>query len=390
MKESHRTGIVATGLALFSMIFGAGNIIFPVLLGNYSGDHTPFALIGFLIASILVPFLGLIAMMLYGGDYRAFFGRLGEKPGMILFTLLIALLGPFGSIPRLITVTFGTLNIYLPHMSLATFSFISCILIFLSTYKKSRVISLLGIVLSPILLLSLALIIILGVVDHPEALASTQTPGNCFSEGLHQGYNLLDLVAAFLYSTVILANFQGARDKSGTLLDRAAVIKKTLISMLIAAVLLSVTYVGLAYVGAFHGPYVDPNTQPEEIVRAVSLNLLGPSGGIVACIAVGLACFTTAISNVMVCSNFIQKEYLKDKGGYFLPMTITLTIAFIFSNLGFGGIANMIGPILTVLTPALIVLCTLNILHKMYEVRPIRAPFIAAGVLSVVSYYGLF
>jgi LIVCS family branched-chain amino acid:cation transporter len=260
-------------------------------------------------------------------------------------------------------------------------------LIFLFIYKKSRVLSLLGLVLSPILLLSLTIIIALGLNNPPSAQPAIHTAKECFSEGLQQGYNLLDLVAAFLYSTVVLANFQSTRDKNGQPLSRKSVIKKTLIATLIAAVLLSLAYIGLAYVGAFHGPLVPPETRYEEFVRAISLNLLGPAGGIVACIAVGLACLTTAISLTVVCSNFLEKDVLKGRGGTILPIVITLGVAFILSNLGFIGIANLIGPILKIVTPALILLCILNILYKAYEVRSVKAPVALAFMLSILSYY---
>lgn len=374
-------GILPAGLALFSMMFGAGNIVFPVLLGEYSGSLSPYALAGFLLGGIVIPFLGLIAMMLYEGNYREFFGRLGDRTGFYFYLCLIAILGPIGSIPRLITVSFGTMKPYLPEMSLMTFSAIVCGITLLFALKKTKILNLLAYVLTPFLLIALALIIGRGLMDRPLELAATHTAGACFSEGLQMGYNLLDLVAAFLYATLVLSSLRGNSN-----LPTKAVVGKALWASSIATVMLGVVYAGLTYVGAYHGPAVRGDGGSEEMVRAVSVATLGPIGGLVACVAVGLACLTTAISLTVVCSNFLQKDVLKGKGGYLLPVLITLGLSFIISNLGFTGIAALIGPILRYLHPALILLCLLNIAHKLYNFQPIRIPIYAALTLSLLLF----
>jgi len=362
------------------MMFGAGNVVFPVLLGDFAGEHTLIAIIGFLFAGIVVPFLGLVAVMYYGGDYLAFFGRLGKHIGFWIFALLIALVGPIGSIPRLLTISYATLKPYLPEMPFVVYSLLACILIFLFVLKKSRVLGILAYVLTPILLVSLAIIIIRGITTPTAGIITDHTSRQSFLYGLELGYSLLDLVAAFLYGTLILGHIKRHTT------TRSQMIHVTLWSTLIAMILLSLAYIGLTYVGTFHAKTVNEFGPPEQILRAVSLSFLGPWGGIIACIAVGLACLTTAISLTIVCENFLEKEVLKGRSRQGAAIFLTLAISFAISNLGFTSISRMIGPILNILTPSLIILCLANIAYKLYQFKPVKTPVYFTLILTVVFY----
>lgn len=155
-----RTGVLVAGLALFSMFFGAGDIVLPLILGGGAGDKNIYALAGLLVAGVGLPLLGLLSMMLFQGDYHSFFNRIGKRGGAILILIIQGVVGPFGAIPRLITLSFTNLKPYMPEMlSLALFSLLSCFLIYFFVRKRHRVVDLLGLVLTPILLLSVGAII---------------------------------------------------------------------------------------------------------------------------------------------------------------------------------------------------------------------------------------
>src|SRR5579859_7269674 len=104
LQPKSRSSLLTTGLALFSMFFGAGNLIFPLLIGNFAGSNVWFAIAGLGVTAVVVPFLGLAAMVFFQGDLHRFFGRVGKVPGMLLLFLLQLILGPFGVIPRLVTL----------------------------------------------------------------------------------------------------------------------------------------------------------------------------------------------------------------------------------------------------------------------------------------------
>ena len=103
-----------SGLAMFSMFFGAGNIIFPLAVGHYAQDRTFLAVFGLLITAVAVPFIGLIAMILFEGDQKSFFGKIGQKPGFMVELLILLLLGPLGSTPRCVALA------RIPHLNRAS------------------------------------------------------------------------------------------------------------------------------------------------------------------------------------------------------------------------------------------------------------------------------
>ena len=135
MRQTLR--IIPIGLAMFSMFFGAGNVIFPLAVGQYAGDQNLFAMFGMIVTAVLMPFAGVLAMILYEGDYRSFFERLGKVPGFALALLIIALLGPLGSTPRCIAVSYSTFASSFPGVSPIVFSLGFCFLIY-RFYRLSR------------------------------------------------------------------------------------------------------------------------------------------------------------------------------------------------------------------------------------------------------------
>ena len=111
---------LSTGFAMFSMFFGAGNITFPLIIGQTVEDGLVWALLGLILTAVLIPFSGLMSITLFEGDYESFFSRIGRIPGMSVIIMLICLIGPFGGIPRCITLTYSTLKVYFTDMHLIT------------------------------------------------------------------------------------------------------------------------------------------------------------------------------------------------------------------------------------------------------------------------------
>ena len=199
---------------MFSMFFGAGNVIFPLAVGQLAGDKNIYAMMGLIITAAIMPIIGVIAMILYDGNYRSFFGRLGRIPGFIVALTIILLLGPFGSTPRCIALSYTTLKSTFLDMSPVIFSAISCVLILMLSINKNRILTILGWVLTPFLLGSLILIIILGLLYSPEIPTVEHTHMAMFLQGLKEGYNTMDLLAAFFFSSTIL-HILRARVKNG-------------------------------------------------------------------------------------------------------------------------------------------------------------------------------
>jgi LIVCS family branched-chain amino acid:cation transporter len=386
LKKS--SSVIAAGLALFSMFFGAGDLIWPLILGGNAGDKNFFAMLGLLITGVSLPLLGLIAMMLFKGDYREFFGQVGKWPGIVLVFIIQAILGPLGSIPRLITLSFATLKPYLPeNLTLLGFSFLASFLVLGFTLRRNKVISLLGLVLTPILLLCLGSILVLGFLNHPDPSTVNWTSGEAFNNGLHVGYNTLDLIAAFIFAPLVLSHFMTEKEDMNSTDGRQEVFGKMLKASLLAAGLLSAMYVGLTYVASFYVTHLPADHLPEERLSAIAQYLLGPYGAFFACCAVAMACLTTAIPIVAICSDYIQQDLMPKNQGPMIPLFITLGISLVIANLGFTGIANMLSPVLNILCPSLIVLSILNIVNKMYEIRTRKTPVLVTFALSTVNYF---
>lgn len=352
------------------------------------GDKNLFAMLGLLITGVSLPLLGLLSMMLFDGDYRSFFGRLGKVPSFILIFIIQAILGPIGSIPRLITLSYATLKPYLPtDITLLSFSLLACLGVLGFTLKKQRVIDLLGLVLTPILIMSLGFILFLGFMNPPEAFTVAISDQNAFKEGLNVGYNTLDLIASFIFAPLVLSHFRSENSDLDPVTAKRNNFKKMLKACLLAAGLLSAMFIGLTYVASFYTPHLTAGHAPEERLSEISLHLLGPTGAIFSCIAVAMACLTTAIPLTSICADYIKNDLMKSKGGDLIPLLITLGISALIANLGFTGIATMLSPVLHILCPGLIVLSILNIIYHFYEVRPIKRPVFAAFGISVLGYF---
>ena len=382
----HKTGVIAAGLALFSMFFGAGDLIWPLILGGQAGDTNFYAMLGLLITGVSLPLLGLMAMMLFQGDYRAFFGQTGRIPGVVLLFIIQAILGPFGSTPRLFTLAHATLKPYLPEfVTLPVFCIGAIGLVFLLTIRPQKVVDIVGLFLSPFLLLSLGLIMFLGLRNHPAPEASLLTNQESFFHGLNVGYNTLDLIASFIFAPLVLAYFRHDEGDVDTPEARRHVFKKMVKSCAIAGVLLSAMFIGLTYVASYYKSFL-PIHAPEERLATISLHLLGSKGAFFSCLAVSLSCLTTAIPISVISAEYIQTQFMKGKGSLTFPILISLGLSAVIANLGFMGIAQMLAPILQIICPGLILLCIFSILHKLYEMRMRRMPIFAAFALSLVGY----
>ena len=190
---------LAIGLAMFAMFFGAGNIIYPLAVGQMAGNDNFYAMSGLILTAAIMPIAGVIAMILFDGNYREFFGRLGKTPGFLLAMVIISLLGPLGSTPRCIALSYTTLKGSFLDISPTLFSAIACFTIFLFCIRKNRMLTLLAWVLTPLLLGITVIIIIMGCSTTPEIPNTNGIEGSAFLHGLKEGYYTMDLFGGILF-----------------------------------------------------------------------------------------------------------------------------------------------------------------------------------------------
>lgn len=376
--------MVTTGLAIFAMQFGAGNIVFVLSTGQYAQDKNLFAMMGLLISGVAVPLLGLIAIALFDGDYRSFFARIGQVPGFLLTALMLSLLGPFGAIPRCIVLSYSTSKMYLPGISLPVFSLICCLVIFFFAFTRTRILNLIGYFLTPFKIGSLLVLIIFGLLYASSLPTSSHNEWTSFSEGFLNGYQTMDLVGAFFVCAVVLdclrknMTHSQANDKS---LTQTAIQASCVSSLLLAFI-----YLGFSYVAAFHSDHLS-NVQPQELISKIAMLVLGVNGGIFVCFTVTIACLTTAISLSTAFAEFLRKDVSMEKFSYRTSLLITLGITFIISNLDFAGIIKMLTPPLQICYPALIVLCVVNTLYKLGKCDSVKLPVFLTLGASILNYF---
>ena len=248
---------------MFSMFFGAGNIVFPLTVGQASGNMVGWAMVGLMVGAVGIPLLGLVAMTYYEGDYKQFFASIGTVPAFFVVLFIMLLIGPFSAIPRCISLSYGTIEMYAPQLSSLVFSIAACLIIF-ATFRKSRVVDLLGDVLSPLLVVSLTVIIVKGLLVHPEAPLLDGSIGSMVQFGLLEGYKTMDLLGTFFFAGVIISGLKGLYPNE----KRSSVFAwYSLQASVIAAGLLGFVYIGFAYVASYYSGALAGTTLKCYLVR---------------------------------------------------------------------------------------------------------------------------
>lgn len=381
MKFNIRSNTLTTGLALFSMFFGAGNTTFPLALGAFAKDKIATGFFAFNLTAVLIPLLAVTTLTLFDGSYHRFFQRIGKLPGFLIIVFLMALIGPFGAIPRIIALSYSTFKLIVPNLNLDFFKIVSCLLFFGLTYKRSRILDILGYVLTPVLLVTLGMITIKGIFFSPELLASAASHGEVFIRGIEEGYNTMDLQGAFFFSSIVIICLEkelSVRNKS-----HKNLIMMTLKAGGIGCGLLALVYLGLAYLAALNSGSLEIKT-PDLMLGSLALKFLGESAGIIVCVAVAMACLSTAIALVAVFSEFLHEEVSLKKISYIQSLIITLVITYIVSMLNFTAIMEFLKPILVLIYPTLIVITICNFLYKVIGFKWIKTPSLVTFILTVV------
>lgn len=353
--------VVSTGFALFSMFFGSGNLVFPITVGQESEGHYLLAAIGILFTGVAVPFLGVLGMMLYKGEIYHFFDCFGKKGTFLFSFLALALMGPFGVLARCLTVAHGALLLLLPKASLPLTSFLMCIVIYFFTVNKNKIVSTLGTVLTPFLLLAIALIAFFGLSQGTFPETTTSHGWDALKNGFFQGYQTMDLLAAFFFSQFVIKHHKLSS-------------KHFYKSALIGAGILSTVYFALVLLGWIYSPILT-HTPPQEMLGMIAIESLGTVAAPCVSLAVLFACLTTAIVLASLFADFLRSEVTQGKMGNKQALLVTLGIGFVVSTFDFAGIAKFLGPVLEAIYPALIVLTLVNIVNKVFGIKSSHWPF---------------
>lgn len=357
--------VITSGLALFTMFFGAGNIIYPLELGAQAGSNILYVVLAFLLSAIGLPLLGLFATSLYHGDYWDFFKRLGKIPAFLLISFLLLIIGPLFAIPRTEAVTFHTMQPFLsaPLNNPYLFSGLYCILLFLLTYQHRKVVDVIGRFLSPIKLALFTILIIDGLMGPSNPIVTQHTVTESIKMGLLDGYSTMDLLATFFFCTVVYENILAKAKLSG-INKPNDIVKIFLYSCVLGGILLGFVYVGFLLLAYNHASDLQ-GVDTANMIVAISNLVLGRMGSLFVGICVSFACIVTAIALTDVTTSFIYDHIVLRKIPRRVCLVLTISITFAMSIIGFVGIMKIALPILEILYPALIIYCIIAIIEKL-------------------------
>lgn len=356
MKKSTKDSIVV-GFALFSMFFGAGNLIFPAFLGNTIGDQYLLGIIGFIFTGVGLPLLAIISCSKVDGSFKSIANKVSPKFAVIFTAILFIAIGPMLAIPRTAATTFElSINPFFSGIS----PFIAMVIYFIINLffvlGKTSIIDTIGKYLTPTLMIILFILIVKGLIMPIGNVLETNAI-NVFPNSLLEGYQTMDAIAALLFAGMITTSLKskGYKDKEMPLM--------ILKSSLIAILGLAFVYGGLTYIGAQTVELASSEISKTALLILISKNILGSIGPVIIGIAMGLACLTTSIGLITSGANFFER-ISKGKLSFKLNAIIISVLSLGIATLGVDNIVVLSVPILNILYPVSITLIGTTLLSK--------------------------
>lgn len=354
------------GSLLFGLFFGAGNLIFPVQMGQQAGNHTFAATIGFLITGVGLPMLGIIASALSKSESLFDMARpVGSRYASIFTCLLYLTIGPLFAIPRTATVAFEVgihpfiSDEYL-KIGLIIFSFIFFAFTIYFSLKPGQILEWVGKYLTPIFLVLLSILLIATFVSPMGEVREYAAQGNYGTQplftGLLDGYNTMDALASVAFAIIIISNIQKLGIK-----DSNSIAMETCKSGLVSVAGMAIIYGSLAYMGATSLGSVSPANNGGSILSMVSNHYFGVVGKVLLAAIVGVACVKTAIGLITSCSEMFSEMFPKSIS--YKKYAVTFTVfSFVIANFGLNNLIQLSIPVLMFLYPLVITLILLSIL----------------------------
>lgn len=371
--------IFVSGLALFAIFFGAGNLIFPPYLGVTTGDGWFATMCGFLLADPVIPILTVFITAFAGGRAVDLGKRVSPGFAKLLSLVAIICIGPAFAIPRTAATTHevGVMPFF-PNAPAFITSIVFFGITFALAYKENGVVDIIGKYITPALLIFLVLIIAKAIITPVGAIVPVEHDGGFFVSGFYEGYQTLDALAAPLFTGIVVADL--IRKGYGEVSEKE---RRSFIMMvgLVCFVALAVVYGGLTYLGAQGSSMFTADDSRVEILVSLVGLLFGSFGKIALGLAVALACLTTSVGLTSAAGNFFE-DISNGKIKYGVTVIVVTVISFALSLFGVDAIIALAGPVLTIVYPIIIAL----VFYMMFEkhVRYDMAYIVmVAGVLVI-------
>lgn len=368
-KKLNFSQTLLVGSLLFGLYFGAGNLIFPIELGQNSGYNLYKVVLGFIISGVGLPLLGVVASAISKNDSLFEMGKtVSEKFAYIFTTALYLTIGPFFAIPRTSTVAFevgiaSNISEKNTKLFLLIFSLVFFITVLAFALKPGKVMDNIGKILTPTFLILLSVLVILAIVKPMGPLGEIKPrqkyQNNPLFVGILDGYNTMDALASLAFAIIIISSIRKLGVK-----DSNQIAKETLKSGIICLFAMSTVYVSLAFMSSSSVKIMKLGNNGGIILSNISFYYLGNFGKILLAAIVIIACLKTAIGLIIACSEIFRKMY-PNSLSYKTYAIIFTFISFLIANLGLQNIISLSIPVLMYLYPLAIVLIFLSLLYPL-------------------------
>ena len=357
----------SVAIMLFGLFFGAGNLIFPPLLGKQAGGATFQSLLAFGITAVVFPILGVVAVAKTKG-LSNLASKVDKYFAIVFTTMIYMAIGPGLGIPRAGSLPFEmAVAPFLPenvslNLSRLVYTFVFFLVAYLVCLKPNKLVTRMGKFLTPALLVLITVMFVGVLFKNPNAVTSPVGDYATSStvKGFLEGYNTMDTIAALNFGLVI-----SLAVKSFKVEDEEKVIGYTVRVGLVAGSFLFVIYAMLAYIGMTTSGLTGDVKNGAEILTTVSQYVFGKFGIVLLASIFTLACLTTCIGLITSISKFFE-TMTKEKVSYHKWIVFWTFLSFLVANFGLNTILKVSVPVLIAIYPVSIVLILLGLTEKYF------------------------
>ncbi len=357
---------------LFGMFFGAGNLIFPVYMGQMAGNNVWPAIIGFIITGVGLPLLGVAALGISKSNgLQELSGKVSKKYSVFFTCALYLTIGPLFAIPRCATVPFEAGVVPMlgegasTTMPLAIFSGVFFIAVLAFSLKPGKIMTWIGKILNPLFLCCLAIFVVAAFLSpgasisevKPEAAYET----GAFFNGFLEGYNTLDALASLAFGIVVINVIKGLGIEKPE-----HIATNTVKAGIFSCILMGIIYICITVVGVQSRGFTATCSNGAEALYVIANYYFGGIGTFILAATVTFACLKTAVGLTTSCSQTFTEVFPKGPS-YKVWAVIFTVVAFLIANLGLNTIISYSLPVLMFLYPLAITLILLALFGKLYN-----------------------
>ncbi len=372
-----------TAFALFSLFFGAGNLILPPFLGYNAGEDWFWVLLGFGISAVVIPILAIYGYARLQGTMLDFAKKI--SPGIALvYCLLMYAIAVALPAPRTASVTYEMAVQPYTEISSLWSSAIYFALVLVFVLNRTRIISLIGKFLTPLIILLLLCIIGIGLFAETEAMR-TSIFENGLSAGILEGYQTFDAIGGVVVGGVIVISLalQGKFNYE----EKKKMIAR---SGSLAGIGLFIIYGGLIALGAYYSASLQVENRT-QLLQLLSTNTLGNIGTAFLAVLVALACFTTAVGIITGTSDFVKGLFKNSQQAYVITAVLGCILGVAVGQFDVRYIIDIALPALMFIYPITIVLILLNTLPERYASPTVfKAVALTTFIFSIPDFLQFF